>query len=379
MNNKKLLFIVNTDWFFLSHRLPIAIEAINQGYEVHIATTIANELDSLKKNGLIVHPINLHRSRTGLISVISEFKEILDIIRIVAPNIVHLVTIKPVLLGGIASRILNVPAVVYAVSGLGYVFLKKGVIAFIIRKIIIYLYQLAFRHKNKCVIFQNDSDQSMLSKLSLLSSNEVELINGSGVDLSVFTQQSFDSGVPVIILAARLLKDKGVKEFVEAAKLVNINNNRARFALVGEPDFDNPASIQRYELENWKNERIIELWGHREDMEKVIPLSTIVVLPSYREGFPKILIEAAACGRPVVTTDVPGCRDAIEKDITGIIVPVRDYIELAKKISFLLDNPTISRKMGNAGRLRAEEFFDINKVVEKHMKIYEDLLNRLLV
>ena len=140
MNNKKLLFIVNTDWFFLSHRLPIAIEAINQGYEVHIATTIANELDSLKKNGLIVHPINLHRSRTGLISVISEFKEILDIIRIVAPNIVHLVTIKPVLLGGIASRILNVPAVVYAVSGLGYVFLKKGVIAFIIRKIIIYLY-----------------------------------------------------------------------------------------------------------------------------------------------------------------------------------------------------------------------------------------------
>ena len=379
MNKKKLLFIVNVDWFFLSHRLPIAIEAINQGYEVHIATTIANELDSLKKNGLIVHPINLHRSRTGLISVISEFKEILDIIRLIAPNIVHLVTIKPVLLGGIASRILNVPAVVYAVSGLGYVFLKKGVIAFIIRKIIIYLYQLAFRHKNKCVIFQNDSDQSMLSKLSLLSSNEVELINGSGVDLSVFTQQSFDSGVPVIILAARLLKDKGVKEFVEAAKLVNINNNRARFALVGEPDFDNPASIQRYELENWKNERIIELWGHREDMEKVIPLSTIVVLPSYREGFPKILIEAAACGRPVVTTDVPGCRDAIEKDITGIIVPVRDYIELAKKISFLLDNPTISRKMGNAGRLRAEEFFDINKVVEKHMKIYEDLLNRLLV
>ena len=229
------------------------------------------------------------------------------------------------------------------------------------------------------MIFQNDSDQSTLTKLSLLSSNEVELINGSGVDLSVFTQQSFDSGVPVIILAARLLKDKGVKEFVEAAKLVNINNNRARFALVGEPDFDNPASIQRYELENWKNERIIELWGHREDMEKVIPLSTIVVLPSYREGFPKILIEAAACGRPVVTTDVPGCRDAIEKDITGIIVPVRDYIELAKKISFLLDNPTISRKMGNAGRLRAEEFFDINKVVEKHMKIYEDLLNRLLV
>jgi glycosyltransferase involved in cell wall biosynthesis len=206
----------------------------------------------------------------------------------------------------------------------------------------------------------------------------VELINGSGVDLSVFTQQPFNSGVPIIILAARLLKDKGVKEFIVAAKLVNINNNRARFALVGEPDFDNPASIQRYELENWESEGIIELWGHREDMEKVISLSTIVVLPSYREGFPKILIEAAACGRPIVTTDVPGCRDAIDKDITGIIVPVQDYLELAKKISFLLDNPFLSRKMGNAGRIRAEEIFDINKVVQKHMNIYEDLSNRAL-
>ena len=313
-----------------------------------------------------------------MISVISEFKEILDIIRLGAPNIVHLVTIKPVLLGGIASRLLNVPSVVYAVSGLGYVFLKKGAMAFIMRKIILYFYQLAFRHKNKCVIFQNNNDQSTLTKISLLSSNEVELINGSGVDLSVFTQQPFDSGVPIIILAARLLKDKGVKEFVEAAKLVNINNNRARFALVGEPDFHNPASIQRSELDNWEREGIIELWGHREDMEKVISLSTIVVLPSYREGFPKILIEAAACGRPIVTTDVPGCRDAIDKDITGVIVPVQDYVELAKKISFLLDHPILCRKMGNAGRIRAEEIFDINKVVQKHMKIYEDLSNRAL-
>ena len=379
MLKKRLLFIVNADWFFLSHRLPIAIEAMNQGYEVHIATTITNGLDELKKNGLIVHPLKLHRSRSGMLLIISEFKEILGVIRLVVPSIVHLVTIKPVLLGGIASRLLNIPSVVYAVSGLGYTFLKKGVLAFFIRKIIIYLYRLAFRHKNKCIIFQNNDDQLKLSKISLLSSNEVELINGSGVDLSIFTQQPFDSGVPIIILAARLLKDKGVREFVEAAKLVNNNNNRARFILVGEPDFHNPASIQQHELDHWKSEEIVELWGHREDMDKVISLSTIVVLPSYREGFPKILIEAAACGRPVVTTDVPGCRDAIEKDITGIIVPVRDYIELAKKIGFLLDNPILCKKMGNAGRVRAEEIFDINKVVKKHIKIYDDLSNRVFL
>ena len=220
-------------------------------------------------------------------------------------------------------------------------------------------------------------DQLLLTRLSFLSSNEVELINGSGVDLSVFTQQPFNTGVPIIILAARLLKDKGVQEFVDAAKLVNNNNNRARFILVGEPDLHNPASLQQHELDHWESEGTIEIWGYREDMEKVISLSTIVVLPSYREGFPKILIEAAACGRPIVTTDVPGCRDAIEKDITGIIVPARDYVELARKISFLLDNPILSRKMGNAGRARAEKFYDINKVVKKHIKIYEDLSNRL--
>jgi len=377
MPKKRLLFIVNADWFFLSHRLPIAKEAINQGYEVHIATTITNNLNLLKENGLIVHPLKLHRSRTSLISIIAEFKEIFDIIRFVVPSIVHLVTIKPVLLGGIASRLLNIPAVVYAVSGLGYVFLKKGVISFFTRKVVIYLYRLAFRHKNKCVIFQNMDDQLSLTRLSFLSSNEVELINGSGVDLSVFTQQPFNTGVPIIILAARLLKDKGVQEFVDAAKLVNHNNNRARFILVGEPDLHNPASLQQHELDHWESEGTIEIWGYREDMEKVISLSTIVVLPSYREGFPKILIEAAACGRPIVTTDVPGCRDAIEKDITGIIVPARDYVELARKISFLLDNPILCRKMGNAGRARAEKFYDINKVVKKHIKIYEDLSNRL--
>ena len=379
MVKKKLLFIVNADWFFLSHRLPIAIEAINQEYEVHIATTITNGLDVLKNNGLIVHPLNLHRSRSGVISILSEFKEILGVIRLVAPNIVHLVTIKPVLLGGIASRLLNVPAVVYAVSGLGYTFLKKGFLAFFTRKIIINLYRLAFRHKNKCVIFQNNNDQLTLSKLALLSSNEAELINGSGVDLSVFSQQPFNSGVPIVILAARLLKDKGIKEFVDAAKLVNNNNNRARFVLVGEPDLHNPASIQKHELDSWESEGIVELWGHKEDMNKVISLSTIVVLPSYREGFPKILIEAAACGRPIITTDVPGCRDAIEKDVTGIIVSVRNPIELARKISFLLDSPILCREMGNAGRVRAEEIFDVNKVVEKHIKIYKELSNRILV
>jgi glycosyltransferase involved in cell wall biosynthesis len=377
MKEKKILFIVNTDWFFLSHRLPIALEAINQGYEVHIATTITNKKKLFLENGLKVHPIKLHRSRIGLISIIKEFKEIHNIIRSIQPDIVHLVTIKPVLLGGIATRILKVPAVVFAVTGLGYIFLNRSLVAIMRRKVISLLYSIAFKHKNKRIIFQNFDDKLILSKLSSLMPIEEELIQGSGVDLSLFTHKPIEPGVPIILLAARLLKDKGVHEFVLAAKLVNSPVKRARFILVGETDFDNPSSVAQKDLNQWKLEGIIEHWGHRNDMNNVISSATIVVLPSYREGFPKILIEAAASGRAIITTDVPGCRDAIDNNITGILIPVKNSQALANGINTLLDKPLQCIKMGNAGRLKAENFYDINKVVEKHIKIYKDLLKQL--
>lgn len=374
MKKNKLLFIVNTDWFFLSHRLPIAQEAINQGYEVHIATKITNKLDILKKNGLKVHPLNIDRSNSGVKTIILEFKEMFDVIRTVTPDIVHLVTIKPVLIGGIASRILNVSSVVFAISGLGYIFLDKGFKSILRKKIITFLYKIAFKHKNKRVIFQNNDDKSTLIKFSKISSKESLLIQGSGVNLSLFTQQKLNSNIPIIMLCARLLKDKGVLEFVQAAKLVNGSSIRARFVLVGEVDLKNPSSITHQDLEKWERGKIVEHWGQRDDMNNVISSANIVVLPSYREGFPKILIEAAACGRAVITTNVPGCRDAIKKDVTGMLVPAKDYKKLAIKISYLLDNPQILKRMGDAGRKRAEELFDINEVVKKHLNIYSELL-----
>ena len=374
---KKLLFIVNTDWFFLSHRLPIAKEALNQGYEVHIATTISDKLIVLKNNGLIVHPLKLHRSNVRIISLASEFQEMLSIMRKVKPDIVHLVTIKPVLLGGIAARLASIPAVVFAVSGLGFIFINRGISAIFRRQAISFLYHLAFRHKNKRVIFQNTDDQSILSNLSKLSLSESVLIAGSGVDLSVYHNQPYPKGLPVVLFAARLLEDKGIREFVQAAKHVNSSGNRARFIIAGEPDLLNPATIKQQEFDQWQKEGVVELLGYCEDMIEVLALSTIVVLPSYREGFPKILIEAAACGRAVITTDVPGCRDAIEDGITGFMVPVRNSKALAEKICILLDNPLLCRKMGKAGRDRAKEVFDVNKVVAKHIEIYAELLGRV--
>jgi len=179
--------------------------------------------------------------------------------------------------------------------------------------------------------------------------------------------------LPIVLLAARLLVDKGVREFVHAAELVNKTKVRARFVLVGEIDKFNPASIQEQELSTWKENGLVELWGYRNDMENVLSNATIVVLPSYREGFPKILVEAASCGRVIITTDVPGCRDAIEKDVTGLLVPVRNARTLAKAVSELLNDPSLCKKMGIAGRERAERLFDIKKIVVEHTDIYKQL------
>ena len=373
MNNKKLLFIVNVDWFFISHRLPIAIEAMHKGYEVHIATTITDRLDILLDKGLIVHPINLHRSQSGIIAITSEFLEIFSLVRKISPDIAHLVTIKPVLLGGLVTRLLRTPSVVSAISGLGFVFTNNGFTTWLQRKVVSVIYRLALGHSNQRVIFQNNDDKKRLSKLTRLSLDNSTVIQGSGVNLYLYKLLPLPNGLPIVLLAARLLVDKGVREFVQAAELVNKNKMRARFVLVGEIDKFNPASIQEQELSMWKESSSVELWGYRNDMENVLSNATIVVLPSYREGFPKILVEAASCGRVIITTDVPGCRDAIEKDVTGLLVPVRNARALAKAVSQLLNDPNLCKKMGIAGRERAERLFDIKKIVIEHTDIYDQL------
>jgi glycosyltransferase involved in cell wall biosynthesis len=368
--------VVNVDWFFVSHRLPISIEAINQGYEVHIATTITDKLDFFEGLGLIVHPLNLSRSSKGLFSVFSEFREIYAVMRDVNPELAHLISIKPVLLGGIAARLNRIPALVSAVSGLGFVFIRKGIISNFFQYLISIMYRLCFSHKNQCVIFQNLDDLQKLTKLTKISEDKTVLIHGSGVDLSRFNY-SFPSksDTPIVMLASRLLVDKGVREFIRAAKLVKESCKSVRFILVGDPDYEYPLSIQHEEIEKWKKDNIVEIWGYRDDMNIVLSMANIVVLPSYREGFSKVLSEASAIGRAIITTNVPGCRDVIKDGVTGLLVPERNVEILASKISYLIDNPSLCREMGRAGRERAEKLFDVNQVISQHMVMYEKLLN----
>lgn len=372
--SKKLLFVVNVDWFFISHRLPIALEALQAGFVVHIATGITDKSNLLESYGLKVHPLGLVRGGLGVINAVKTILELRRIFISVKPDLVHLVTIKPIILGGLVARWLNVPALVSAVSGLGYVFIAKGPVARLRQWVVSRFYSLALGHYNQTVIFQNPNDRDTLAKTICLPTTKVEMIRGSGVDLKKYAVTPELPGIPVVLMPARLLADKGVFEFVQAAKFLKAKGVFVRFVLAGMVDLANPTSVTQGQLNDWVAEGIIEYWGYRTDMPQVISNSNLVVLPSYREGLPRVLLEAAASGRAVVTTNVPGCRDAIEPGVTGLLVPVRDPKSLAMAIELLLTNSEDRKAMGLAGRCLAEKEFDVSAVVNKHMVIYRRLL-----
>ena len=375
--SRTLLFVVNVDWFFLSHRLPIALEAMRQGYQVHIATGLTDKLGELERHGLVVHSLGLDRSSAGLGNAWRTMVQMWQVFRAVQPDVVHLVSIKPVLLGGLVARLAGVPAVVAAVSGLGFVFIAHGAKAAVRRWLVGGLYRVALGHHNLKVVFQNPDDRASLSKLAHLPDSKIAMIRGSGVELTQYSGTPLPLGVPVVLLAARLLADKGVREFVQAARLLKQQCVSARFCLVGSIDPANPASLADAELTQWASEGVLELWGQRSDMPRVLAAAQVVVLPSYYgEGLPKVLIEAAACGRAVVTTDHPGCRDAIDPGVTGLLVPVRNAEALADALKGLINDPARCQAMGNAGRALAESAFDVQQVVAAHLRIYQELIDK---
>lgn len=370
---RRLLIVTNVDWFFLSHRLPVALGALNDGYEVHVATSLTGSVERLESYGFIVHPIEMHRSASGLWSSARLFFDFFRLFRSVEPDVLHLVTIKPVLVGGLAARWAAVGGVVYAISGLGHVFVDQGVLGSLRRAAVRAWYRLVLGARNMRVIFQNQDDRRELQAVAPLQTHQVVMIPGSGVDLSLYANTLLPPGVPMVLMAARLLVTKGVREFVRAAELMHAAGVQARYCLVGDTDPANPASISEQELQRWKQAGVVEVLGYRADIPQLMAQSYAVVLPSYREGFPKVLIEAAACGRAIVTTDVPGCRDAVLPGTTGLLVPPKNAEALAQAIRRLVDDPDACAQMGQAGRLYAEQTFDIAAVVATHLRVYHEL------
>jgi glycosyltransferase involved in cell wall biosynthesis len=371
---RRLLFVVNAPWFFLSHRLPIALAARDAGYDVHVATMDDAGVEQIKAHGFAHHALPMTRSGLNPAAELRTLLAMRALFRGLKPDIVHLVTIKAVIHGGIAARMARVPAVVAAISGLGFVFLARGFKASVVRAVAVRCYRAALDHPRMRVIFQNESDRDTLVALRVVRPDQaIVLRGGSGVDLAGFPAFPEPATTPIVVMAARLLADKGVREFVAAARLLHERSVPARFQLAGDVDPGNAATIDAKELAGWRATGIVEVLGQRTDIPAIFGAAHVVVLPSYREGLPKVLIEAAACGRAVVTTDVPGCRDAIEPGRTGLLVPVRDAVALADAIERLVVNPEIRATMGRMGRALAEREFDVRRVVESHMAVYAGL------
>jgi glycosyltransferase involved in cell wall biosynthesis len=372
--NHRLIILVNCPAFFLSHRLKIALAAQQAGFEVHVATGPGPAITQIIENGLIHHKLPLSRSGMSLIPELKALFAICRLFRKIHPHLVHLVTIKPVLYGGIAARLVGIHGVVAAVSGLGFIFAASGLKTTIISSLVAGMYRVALGKRNLKVIFQNPDDCETLLQATGLQRNKVVMIKGSGADLSEYNVTPMPNGIPVVVMATRLIRDKGVYEFVEAANQLKERGLTARFWLAGGSDPGNPASLDEKEISIWNKAGVVEILGHRKDIAHVFAQSSIVVLPSYyREGLPKVLIEAAACGRAVVTTDMPGCRDAIEHKVTGLLVPPRDAVALADAIERLLLDVELLKQMGRSSRNLAEREFSIEKVISTHLAVYCEL------
>lgn len=367
----RLLLVVNDAAFFLSHRLPLALGAREAGFDVHVATPRDAAAARIEEAGLPFHAIPLSRRGTSPLAELRTMAALIALYRALAPDIVHHVTAKPILYGGVASRITGVPAVVHAVSGLGHVFISNRPRARVLRQAIRATYRVATSHPNCAVIFQNDDDRRTFG--DAIRTSRIVMIRGSGVDLERFRPTPLPSGAPIVVLPSRMLWDKGVGEFARAAQIVRRAGARARFVLVGGIDPGNPAAVPRERIEAWVAEGALEWWGMRTDMPEVLARSTVVCLPSYREGMPKALLEACAAGRPIVTTDVPGCRDVVAGGDHGVLVPARDATSLARAIAALLTDPSALTTMA-AAAAEAAKAFAIEAVLERSLELYRSLL-----
>lgn len=372
---KKLVYLVTEDWYFCSHRLALALAARQAGFEIHVITNAGESADQILSIGLILHPLTMHRAIGSPLRELATLIKLILLYRRIRPDLIHHVSLKPVIYGSVAAWLTGVPRVVNAYTGLGYLFISDSRLARIFTSVIAPLMSVIMKNSRSHSVVQNSDDEKVLLKLGLIQASRTTLIRGSGVDTKQFYYEpEVTTDRPVVLFASRLLKDKGILEFIEAARTLKDTMTTARFVVVGTSDEANPASIDPAILNESVANGIVEWWGQRDDMCDVFKQSHIVCLPSYREGLPKVLLEAAACGRPIVTTDVPGCREVVVDGINGFLVPVRESAGLADAIQRLLASPELRRQMGEAGRKRVVQNFDVDKVNAVTIEVYNRLL-----
>lgn len=373
----KVVLFANTDWYLYNFRLSLARALRDEGAEVVLVSPPGPFGARLEKEGFRWIPIAMIRRSLNPASELRLVYALARLYRAERPDVVHHFTIKCVVYGSLAARLAGVSRRINAVTGLGYVFANQGLKARLLKPLVGALLRLALLGSRARLIVQNRDDESAFLRAGLVGKERVRLIRGSGVNTEVFrhaprsrTQAPFR-----VVLAARLLWDKGIREYVEAAARLRGAGLPIEFLLAGTPDSGNPAAVPGEMLERWTAERTITALGHVDDMAGLFSQVDAAVLPTYYgEGIPRSLIEAAASGLPAVTTDMPGCREAVEHGINGLLVPPRDADALAGAIRYLYENPQARERMGNAARARAVAQFDERIVLADTLAVYRELM-----
>lgn len=373
-----IVFVVTEDWYFCSHRLPIARAARDAGYEVWVVTGVNKHGDAIRGEGFHLLPLDFQRGGLNLFSDLVVLWKLIRAYRSLKPEIVHHVAIKPVLYGSLAAGIAGVPSIVNALTGLGFLYSAdaKGTLR-LLQPLARMVMGIILRNVHGWVIVQNQADFATMQSLLGLRQESLALIRGSGVDMAEYVPTQEPEGPVRITLVSRLLWEKGVGDLVEAAKLLRDRGVECVITLVGEPDVKNRGAIDERLLRRWAEASNVEWWGRRTDIADVWARSHIACLPSYYgEGVPKALLEAAACGRPIVTSDNPGCLEIVEDGVNGLVVPARDPAALADAIAKLMASPELRRRLGAEGRRKVSQGFSQEHVVDETLGLYAQLRGR---
>lgn len=366
----KVLYLITEDWFFCSHFLERAVAAKAAGYDVVIVTRESAHGDQIRQAGLRLVPISIHRRGLNPIRELGTLLALWRIYRRERPDLMHHIALKPIFYGAFIARCLGLGCFVNAPVGMGFVFSSRSLLARSLRPFVRLAMRFLLNPVGSKVVFENEDDQYDAIASGLVRSSDALLIRGAGIDIQAYQPASEPKGLVSVVLVARMLWDKGIGEYVEAARILRKKNVQARLLLVGAPDADNPAAIPEKQLMQWNTEGIVEWLGHRDDIPEILSTSHIVCLPSYREGLPKSLLEGLAAGKPIVTTDVPGCREVVENGINGILVPPKQAPALADALATLISNPSMRQDFGAKGRVRAEREFASTRVIDATLALY---------
>ncbi len=377
MRGLRILLVGNDPEYFLMHRLSLAQKLAADGVDLHVAIPFRHDDGRFRDLGFALHALKLRRGSKNPLEEARTLADLATVSRRVRPLLVHHVTIKPVAYGSIVARCLGTPAVVNSVTGLGYVFSSGKRDARIMKSAVLPVLRAGCNRENVMMLFENTDNLNTYCSFGITTASRARVIPSSGIDPAAFASHEHRAGNVTVMLLSRMLWDKGVREFVEAARIVKQQVPATRFVLVGATD-PNPESIPADVLRLWHDEGVVEYWGWRSDVPATLKQADVLCLPSYREGLSRALLEGGAAGLPLITTDVPGCRDAVLAGVSALVVPPRDAENLARAMLDLVTDAKRRTLMGAAARADVAARFSIESVVEQTRSAYKEILARVV-